>query len=168
MKNYISILPKYNIGFEYLDMVKNKREDHLFYGNSSIVPSEKRVEVLIFFEHAKNNGWVYVTQGIESVANCFTKTDFTKILKENNLPINGNKEDLAKRIAEKLGFETFNMIGEITNKIKLTDLGKEKLEEYKTEFSKQLTLFKHTKNHTHLIDQNSLLHILVKNYMIFV
>jgi hypothetical protein len=142
MKKLISILPKYNIGFEYLYMVKNKREDHLFYGNTSLVPEEKRVEVLKFYEQAKIDGWVYITKGIESVANCFTKADFAKILKENNLPVNGNKEDLANRIAVKLGYDTFQKIGEISNWIKFTDLGKAKMDEYKTAFNTQLTLFK--------------------------
>ena len=43
-------LPEYNIGLEYLDLVNNKRKEHLFYGNTNRVPYDKRNEVVSFFE----------------------------------------------------------------------------------------------------------------------
>lgn len=143
MKNiYLSSnIPEYNMGLEYLDLLKNKQEDHLFYGNTSIVPAEKRVKILIFFERAKIDGLVYITEGIESVINSLSKADFTKILKDNNLPVSGNKDILAKRIADNLGFDTLYTLGEVTNKIKLTELGIKTINEYRIEFKRKFDLF---------------------------
>lgn len=135
-------LPGYNMGLEYLDLVKNKREEHLFYGNTERVPIDKRNEVVKFYEQSKKDGWLYITEGNESVVNSFTKKDFTKIIEENNLPISGNKADLVERIVENLGFEKLYKLGEINNYIKLTDLGKAKIKEYRTDFNEQYTLFK--------------------------
>jgi len=135
-------LPEYNMGLEYLDLVKNKRKEHLFYGNTERVPINKRDEVKKFYEQSIKDGWLYVTEGYESVANSFTKKDFTKILEENNLPISGNKIDLVKRIVDNLGFDNFNELGEIIDSIKLTDLGKAKIREYRTTFNEQYILFR--------------------------
>lgn len=143
MNLFVSVkIPKYNMGLEYLNMVRNKREEHLFYGNTSLVPEEKRSEVLKFYEQSIKDGLIYVTEGVESIVTSFRKEDFTKILKENNLPISGNKTDLVNRIIENVSINQIKEIGEISNFIKLTDLGKTKLNEYQTEFKKQYDQFK--------------------------
>lgn len=139
---HLVILPEYNMYFEFLELVKNKREEHLFYGNTDRVPKDKRDIIKSFYEQCMKDCWLYVTEGEESVVNSFTKNDFTKILKSNNLSAIGNKADMVKRIADNLGLEKFNEIGEIINRIKLTDLGITKLNEYKSKFSKQYDSFK--------------------------
>lgn len=138
----ISLMPKYNLGFEFLERVKNKREKHLFNGNTECVPIKKRAEAKKFYNQAKINGWLYITEGVESVVVSFKKNDFTKILKDNNLPVTGTKSELVALIVKNLGIEKLKEIGEISNFIKLTDLGKEKLNEYKAEFNKQFAIFR--------------------------
>ena len=135
-------LPQYNMGLEYLDLVNNKRKEHLFYGNTNRVPYDKRNEVVSFFEQSKKDGWLYVTQGNESIANSFTKKDFSKILEENSLPISGNKIDMVQRIVDNLGFDKVNELGEIIDSIKLTDIGKAKINEYRADFNEQYTSFR--------------------------
>lgn len=134
-------VPQYNMNLEYLDMVKGKRIEHMFFGSTSLVPKEKRDDIISFFDKCLKDGWVYVTKGKESIANSFTKKDFTQILKDNNLSVSGNKIDLVERIDSNLGIDKLQKIGEIVNTIKLTDLGKSKIEEYKTEFNKQKDAF---------------------------
>ena len=143
-KHFFSLLelPKYYMGMEYLDLVKNKREEHLFYGNTELVPIHKSDEATKFYEQSKEDGWLSVTEGNESVVNSFTKKDFTKILIENNLPISGNKVDLVERIVDKIGFFTFHELGEIIDTIKLTDLGKAKIKEYRADFNEQYISFR--------------------------
>lgn len=135
-------LPDYDINFEYLDMVKNKYVGHLFYGNTSIVPMNKRNDMKLFYDQCIKDGWLYETEGNESVVESFTKKDFTTILEENNLPINGTKPVLVERIASNLGADTFNKMGEIRDVIKLTALGKSKLKEYQTKISNQYDSFR--------------------------
>lgn len=133
--------PKYDMYFEFLDMVKGKRINEMFYGNTSLIPKNKRNELIAFFDKCLSDEWVYVTKGNESIAGSFTKNDFVKLLKENNLPISGNKIDLVERIETNVGLKSFYDTGNVSDWIRLTDLGKSKLKEYKSNFDKEYNEF---------------------------
>ena len=135
-------MPEYNMYLEFLDMAKGRTTDYLFIGNTSLVPEDKRNELQSFFEQCLNDGWIYETEGKESVSESFTKNDFVKVLKENNLSISGNKIDLVERIDSNIGLEKFYNTGQVKNKSKLTDLGKLKLKEYRSDFTEEYNLFK--------------------------
>lgn len=134
--------PKYDMYFEFLDMVKGKRINEMFYGNTSLIPKNKRSELISFFDKCLSDEWVYVTKATESIAGSFTKNDLVKVLKENNLPISGNKIDLVERIETNVGLKSFYDTGKVSNWIRLTDLGKSKLKEYKSNFDKEYNEFK--------------------------
>lgn len=138
---YVSDYPKYDMYLEFLEMVKGKKVIHMFFGNTSLIPEHKRKDIKLFFEQCIKDGWVYVTKEKESVAESFTKNDFVKVLKMNNLPISGNKIDLVERIDSNLGLEMFYETDKVDDWIRLTDLGKAKIDEYKSDFNKKYDLF---------------------------
>lgn len=138
---HVSDYPKYNMYLEFLDMVKGKRITQLFFGNTSLVPEHKRKDIKLFFEQCIKDGWVYVTKEKESVAESFTKNDFVKVLKKNNLPISGNKIDLVERIDSNFGLEMFYETEKVDDWIRLTDLGKAKIDKYKSDFNEKYNLF---------------------------
>ena len=49
---------------------------------------------------------------------------------------------MVQRIVDNLGFDKVNELGEIIDSIKLTDLGKAKIREYRTTFNEQYILFR--------------------------
>lgn len=133
--------PEYNMYFEFLEMVNGKRINEMFFGNTSLIPNHLRDTLKNNFEQSVKNGLVYVTEGNESIANSFRKNDFVKILKDNNLPVTGNKIDLIERIEKEIGVNAINDIGKVSDWIKLTELGKSKISEYKIEFNQQYDEF---------------------------
>lgn len=135
-------LPEGNMELEYLDLIKNREVGDLFGGNASNIPEEKRAEVKKLYAQWIIDGWLYKTEGKESALYTFTKNDFTKILKENNLPISGNKADLVDRIIDNLGFDKFYELGEIRDSVRLSDIGKSKIKEYRADFKEQYISFR--------------------------
>lgn len=135
-------MPEYNMNLEFLDMVKGKRITQMFFGNTSLVPDHKRNELQLFFEQCIKDGWIYETQGNESVSESFTKKEIVEVLKNNNLTISGNKIDLVERINSNLGLKMFYETGNVSDWIKLTDLGKLKIKEYRSDFNKEYELYK--------------------------
>lgn len=135
-------LPDCNMELEYLDLIKNRKVGDIFSGNASIIPEEKRKEVKQLYDLWLKYDWLYKTERKESAVYSFTKNDFTKILKENNLPITGNKADLVDRIVDNLGFEKLNELGEIKDSIRLTNIGDSKIKEYRKKFKEQYILFR--------------------------
>ena len=127
---------------EFLDMVKGKRIKQMFFGNTSLVPEHKRKDIKLFFDQCLKDDWVYVTKEKESIVGSFSKNDFVKILKDNNLTISGNKIDLVERIDSNLGLKMFYETGNVSDWIRLTDLGKLKLKEYRSDFNKKYLIFK--------------------------
>lgn len=138
----LSLLPEYDLGFEYIRLIIDLREELLFRVITERVPISKRFEAKKFYNQAKRDGWLYVTDGVESILDTFNKDCFIYILKDNNLPVNGNEDELLCRIVQNLGIQKFDEFGEIYHTIKLTDLGKTKLNEYRTLFNRQYTIFK--------------------------
>lgn len=130
-------LPDYEMRFTYLELAGNKLVKNLFDDIGRSFPKIKIRDIKYLHEECLNSGWLYETKGNESAINSFTKKDLTKILEENNLPVNGNKPDLVERIVSNLGFDKFQEIGEVNDKVKLTDLGKAKLEEYYSKINNQ-------------------------------
>ena len=141
-KKSIVEFPKYDMYLEFLDMVRGKRINEMFYGNTSLIPKNKRSELISFFDKCIKDVWVYVTKWTESIAGSFTKNDFVKVLKENNQPISGNKIDLVERIETNVGLKSFYDTGNVSDWIRLTDLGKSKLKDYKSNFDKEYNEFK--------------------------
>ena len=134
-------MPEYNMYLEFLDMLKGKRIEEMFIRYANVVPKNKRNELKLYFEQCIQDGWIYETQGNESVSESFSKKDFVEILKKNNLSLTGNKIDLVERIESNIGLKKFYDTGKVINKLRLTDLGKSKLKEYKSDFDKKHDVF---------------------------
>jgi len=135
------LMPEYNMYFEFLDMINGKRINQLFSGSTSIIPINLRAELEIYFNQSIKNNLIYVTRGKESIVQSFTKKELVDILKKNNLPITGNKTDLVERIESNIGLEILYNTGKVSDWIKLTNLGKSTINNYKNNFSKQYDIF---------------------------
>lgn len=135
-------LPDCNMDLEYLDLVKNREVGAIFSGNASSIPLKERGKVKQLYDQWINDGWLYKTEGKESAIYIFTKNNFTKILKENNLPVSGSKADLVDRIVDNLGFEKLNELGDIRDSVVLSDIGKSKIKEYRVNFREQYISFR--------------------------
>lgn len=113
----------------FLDMVKGKRVEHIFYGNTSLIQENKRDSLKKWLYDSIKENIISITSGNESIAQSLSKKELVSICEKNGLAVSGNKIDLVNRIAnlDPMKFESF----EISDWFLLTDKGKEQLIQFK-------------------------------------
>jgi len=132
---YKTHLPKYNEYVLFMKMVKGKRLNQMFYGNTECIQFEKRGYLTDALYNAVSDGFFKITTGDESIAETLSKKDLINVCKELGLPISGNKIDLVKRVRCKTYhyFDTYK----IDDWILATDKGLDVIKKYDQEFKSQ-------------------------------
>lgn len=84
----------------FLDMVKGKRVEQLFYGNTSLIQEYKRDSLQKWLYNSAVGSLINISSGNESISNSLSKKELETISKNSGLPISGSKIDLVNRITE--------------------------------------------------------------------
>ena len=113
----------------FLDMVKGKRVEHIFYGNTSFIQENKRDSLKKWLYDSIKEDIILITSGNESIAQSLSKKELVYICANNGLSVSGNKIDLVNRIdnLNPIKFESF----EVSNWFLLTEKGKNLLDKFK-------------------------------------
>jgi hypothetical protein len=132
---YRSHLPQYDEVLLFLSMIKGKRLNHVFYGNTECVQANKREALKTELYKAVENGLFQITTGDYSIAETLSKKELVEACKNLNVPISGNKIDLVCRI-KNINPNYFNK-HIIDDWILVTKNGREVLKQYQDKFDKE-------------------------------
>ncbi|MEJ5146411.1 hypothetical protein [Sphingobacterium sp. MYb388] len=113
----------------FLDMVKGKRVDQIFFGNTSLIQEYKRNSLKDWLYNSVLGHLIEISSGNESIAISVSKNELVNICKDLNFPISGNKINLVNRIVERDSHYFDNH--QIDDWFVITKSGKETLDDFK-------------------------------------